>query len=418
MRPKNKLKAEAAERTTRHFPCGRITDEPSKAVAKHQSQTLFNIQTGKAASIEVKTCLLGIRHTGKERHKTFVRVCLDNPTCFEEPIKRVKLLTFKQECISNRRSTNRKIVELKCSRDLMGRLLVLATRIHLDLSHVFTFPLTPVPLSLCDCDGTKANTEKTALFRHLESKVESSFPSSASVDAFVVDGSFLLRVLPPNLPATYGKNAATIPIQATALSSKRVDIVFDTYEEPSIKGMERERRGACDRNYKIIGPQQTRPGDFNEALKSPSFKRELPTFLLNEWKEQAFAHIIHERHVYVGHLDECRHFYVEDGVVRHETIDVLGCNHAEADTRICLHARGIDDVGNANNIIIRASDVDIAVIMIHHAWKLSATLWIDTGTSNGKNRRYVMPPSHRRRGATTVFGQNRHHRSDTASSFS
>ena len=29
-----------------------------------------------------------------------------------------------------------------------------------------------------------------------------------------------------------------------------------------------------------------------------------------------------------------------------------------------------------------------------------------------------IPPSHRRRGATTVFGQNRHHRSDTASSFS
>ena len=31
---------------------------------------------------------------------------------------------------------------------------------------------------------------------------------------------------------------------------------------------------------------------------------------------------------------------------------------------------------------------------------------------------YLIPPSHRRRGATTVFGQNRHHRSDTASSFS
>ena len=232
-------------------------------------------------------------------------------------------------------------------------------------------------------------TEKTALFRHLESKVESYIPSSASVDACVVDGSFLLWVLPPNLPATYGKLAATIIIQATALSSKRVDIVFDTYEEPSIKGTESERRGTCDRNYKIIGPQQPRPADFNEALRSTSFKRELPTFLLNEWKEQAYANIIHERHVYVGHLDECRHFYVEDGVVRHETIDVLGCNDAEADTRICLHARGIDDVGNANNIIIRTSDTDIAVIMIHHAWKLLATLWMDTGTSNGKNRRYV-----------------------------
>ncbi len=46
----------------------------------------------------------------------------------------------------------------------------------------------------------------------------------------------------------------------------------------------------CDRNYKNIGPQQIRPADFNEALKSPSFKTELPTFLPNEWKEQAYAH--------------------------------------------------------------------------------------------------------------------------------
>ena len=113
----------------------------------------------------------------------------------------------------------------------MGRFLIFAPKRHLD--HVFTFPLTQVPLSLCYCDGTMAKTEKTALFRHLESKVESSFPSSASVDACVVDGSFMLRVgpiLPPNLPATYGRLAATILIQATALSSKRVDIIFDTYD--------------------------------------------------------------------------------------------------------------------------------------------------------------------------------------------
>ena len=192
-------------------------------------------------------------------------------------------------------------------------------------------------------------------------------------------------ILHPNLPATYDRLAATILIQPTALSSKRVDIIFDTYEMPSIKRMERERRGMCDRNYKNIGPQQIRPADFNEALKSPSFKIELHTFLLNEWKEQAYAHIIHERQVYVGHLGECLHFFVEDGVVRHDTIDVLGCNHAEADTRICLHTKVIDDAGNDNNVIIRASDTDFAVIMLHHAWIFSATLWMDTGTTNGKN---------------------------------
>ena len=76
------------------------------------------------------------------------------------------------------------------------------------------------------------------------------------------------------------------------------------------------------------------------------------------------TYIIYERHVYIGHIGECRHFYVEDGVVRHDTIDVLGCNHAEADTRICLHAKVTDDVGNANNIIIIASDSVITAIIV------------------------------------------------------
>ena len=114
-------------------------------------------------------------------------------TRFEEPIKRVKLLTFKQDGISNRRSTNRNMAELNCSRDLMGRFLIFAPKRHLDLSNVFTFPLTPVPLSLCYCDRTMAKTEKTALL-YVTWKVKSRVPSSASVDACVVDGSFLLRV--------------------------------------------------------------------------------------------------------------------------------------------------------------------------------------------------------------------------------
>ena len=183
----------------------------------------------------MKTCLLDIRHTGEDRHKNFVRECPDNPTRFEEPSTRVQLLTFKQEGISNRRSTNRNIAELKCSRDLMGRFLILATRRHLDLSHVFTFPLTPVPLSLCHCDGTMAKTENTALFRHLESITESSFPSSASVDAYVVDGSFPLRVLPPNLPTTYGRLPLTGSPQQSLFKQRRFQANVSTLSSTHTK---------------------------------------------------------------------------------------------------------------------------------------------------------------------------------------
>ena len=218
-------------------------------------------------------------------------------------------------------------------------------------------------------------------------KVKSRVPSHPQhlLTHALVDGSFMLRVY---FLRIYPQRTAGSPQQSSFKQRRcqaNVSTLSSTHTMPSIKMMERERRGTCDRNYKNIGPQQIRPADFNEALKSPSFKTELPTFLLNEWKEQAYAHVIHERHVYVGHLGECLHFFVEDGVVRHDAIDVLGCNHAEADTRICLHTKVIDDAGNYNNVIIRASDTDFAVIMLHYAWICSATLRMDTGTTNGKN---------------------------------
>ena len=146
----------------------------------------------------------------------------------------------------------------------------------------------------------------------------------------------------------------------------------------------------CDRNYKSIGPQQTRPVDFNEALKSPSFKTELPTFLLNAWKEQAYAHIIHERHVYDGHPGEYLHFFVEDGVVRHDTIDVLGCNFdlLEADTLTSASSQGHRWCWKRQQHHHKGLRY---WHRSHHApsrMEIPATLWIHTGTPNIKNRRY------------------------------
>ena len=45
------------------------------------------------------------------------------------------------------------------------------------------------------------------------------------------------------------------------------------------------------------------------------------------------------------------------------------------------------------------------------------TSWL-TNRSMVTDVTVIIPPSHRRRGATTVIGENRHHRNDTASSFS
>ena len=86
---------------------------------------------------------------GRELHNNFISECQEDPSRFERPIKKQKLLTFKDEGAKGRKkSVDRKIAELKCTRDLIGRFVVLAMKKDLDLEHDMSYPLTTVPLSL------------------------------------------------------------------------------------------------------------------------------------------------------------------------------------------------------------------------------------------------------------------------------
>jgi len=254
---------------------------------------------------------------GKMRHDEFVNTCIADPKNFEGVLKKEVLQTFKNESARNKRNQDKRVASLVCTRDLMGRLLVLACRRELDLKYVFSFPLTPVPLSLCSGDGLMVKTQKSALFDLLEKQVP-RHSSPTSVDACIIDGNFLLHTLPPHLPGTYGGLAAGILQHATFHSPKRVDIVFDAYPSPSIKDSERARRGLDEKEEKtfiITGPEQQRPRNISDSMKSRSFKEILPKFLASEWESPQFAGIIRERHVFISYLGACFHFFVDGSKV-------------------------------------------------------------------------------------------------------
>ena len=63
--------------------------------------------------------------------------------------------------------------------------------------------LTSIPLSLCSADGVMANTEKALRLNLLESRVEGG-KSPKTLGPCIIDGQFLLHILPPHLPQTYG----------------------------------------------------------------------------------------------------------------------------------------------------------------------------------------------------------------------
>lgn len=317
---------------------------------------LVNLNTGKAASPAVRDCLLNVPQKGRELHKNFIHECQGDPSRFERPIAKQKLLTFKDEGAKRRqKSVDRKIAELKCTRDLMGRLMVLAIKKDLDLEHILSYPLTTVPLSLCCTDGMMAKTDKSALLTLLEEKVQ-QHDSPRVIDGCIIDGNFLLHTLPAaKLPATLGGVARSYLIQAVSLSPKRVDIVFDDYPSPSVKDCERGRRGIDDNQlYVIGGPEQVRPKNFESALTSRSFKQQFPLFLAEEWHDQSYTHIIGPRDVYVGIRGYCYHYYVLDGRVVRESVEDMVTNHEEADTMVCFHARCMDNSGEIGNIIVRA----------------------------------------------------------------
>lgn len=332
---------------------------------------------------------MNIPEDGKNRHEDFVKECLESAERFEKPIRKHPLRTFASECIANRKAgKNTKEAQLKCTSALLGRIAFTAVTSNIDLQYVFSFPLTPVPLSLCQGDGTMAHTDKSNLFKVLEGTV-SDHGSPTFVGAHIIDGIFHLHCMSPDQPVTYGELSRNILVSSLAYRSRRIDVTFDTYERPSIKDCERERRETVVGEELVIkGPEQKRDSSFKKQLERESFKRELPIFLTKDWSSNLYKPLLDDKEVYLGVMGECTRYFVEDGEVHAESVPSLKCNHSEADTRVILHMLEADK-SIPGDIVIRASDTDILVLLLHHVHRVSSTVWMEVGTRGQGTLRYV-----------------------------
>ena len=93
--------------------------------------------------------------------------------------------------------------------------------------------------------------------------------------------------------------------------------------------------------------------------------------------------------VYLGVDGECIKFCVLNGKVEKQPIAHLECNHPGADTRLCLYMVDADGDMHSGDIVVRAADTDILVILLHHLHRVTSNVWMDVGTSGHGNRRYV-----------------------------
>ena len=89
--------------------------------------------------------------------------------------KRQKVRTFVTQAGKHEiQGTDGKVVAACFIQHLFGALLCHSLERKVNMSFILTYPLTPVPLSLCHVDGTMLSTQKSSLLKNLEEKVVTS----------------------------------------------------------------------------------------------------------------------------------------------------------------------------------------------------------------------------------------------------
>ena len=349
---------------------------------------LYCLSTGKPASNDVTVSLLELEKTGSAWHQAFVNECRNDGGRFAQAIKRRKVMNFTHDAVKVKFTTkDKQIKEAKCTRDIFGRLLFLSLTQGLDLTAVLTFPLTPVPLSLCHITGDMNKTSKCTLMDTVEA-MGTSDNMPVRTDAYIIDTMFFLRTL--SMPATYGGMAMYILKQACS-NGQVVHIVSDTYPDgPNIKDIEHDMRGGTKTSFKISGPSQKRTSDLNAAWSSPQFKKDFLIFLRDEWNSETYASVLKGHQVYFAVEQECYLYTVERGSVKRSQIHELQSEHQEADTRMVFHANFVAETSDEEPVIVlRCNDTDVFVLLIHHVRHIKARIWMDAGLGSKNNRRLI-----------------------------
>ena len=130
------------------------------------------------------------------------------------------------------------------------------------------------------------------------------------------------------------------------------------------------------------------PNDFDKLLKLSCFKKELLRFFFEKIEHPEYAPIISEKVWYCAINNESKKLNCWNDILKNERVPELYGNHLECDTRVAFHAKNADTI-DPDNIVIRANDSDIAVILICNIHHMDSDVWYDSGHNYDNSRKYI-----------------------------
>ena len=204
---------------------------------------LTSLSTGIGATAEVKDSLLGAKNGGFSACLEFTSTwCSSSPKLdFFEQLPKSKYKTFKDLRKVVKVNAKHRVLPLKMDRTLFARMALLGQFRKTDSKTVFMYPLGLLLWSLADAYGLLRKTNKAQLFKELEKNVPVSERHLTNVSN-IYDGMANLQKLKLPAGATFRLMAEKVFSAVTNNTSRRIDIVFDTYPDVSIKNVERSKR--------------------------------------------------------------------------------------------------------------------------------------------------------------------------------
>jgi len=355
---------------------------------------LRNISTGQTID---NIDILSFSSKGEKAAEKFKELYMQDPKNSEKPIPRNLVTNCECSVITrNLKKEEKKLEVAKCTLEAFGKVIHIAALQNCDVKKIMDYPLTAVPFSLAQSDGSMNKTDKSKLTHKLElyQNVDEGHIMTKDirqVDVIVYDAMFVLHTL--RFPETYGALARNLLEYITCnTSAKEVHLVFDSYGNQSIKDSEHDRRTTVpSSDIKVTGADQKTPRKSIDALRNEKFKTSLSKFLCSEWKDDKYASLVADKVLFVGEGTECYKYISMHGRIEATEILELACHHQEADTRIIWHiqyiTRGSD---RTKNIVVRANDTDVLVLMIYHQRHFNnSQIWYDCGVSSNNSRRLI-----------------------------
>ena len=298
--------------------------------------------------------------TGKAQHQTFVAERLNsNIAAFNDTVheNNLPLLT----CKSGKKPTKStsKICNLQTDVHLFSRMYISCQTRDGDMDAFFEHKNHAWPPSLAS-NGIMHETSKSDLMECLEAVVPKS-ESVPDVDEKIVDGAPLVHLLDPNKSQVsvktfhdYAQLVFLPCIERMLQDVVRIDVVWDTYVEDSLKAQTRMNRGSG--NHIRVSNSTNIPVDWKSFLRCDANKYNLFHLLADAIRE---FHPPQQKQVISTYGQNA----VSDVSSAIADLSDLSCTHEEADTRLLFHAsHSFHHV--FTKLMIHATDTDVVVLAI------------------------------------------------------